>query len=158
MNESPLPLKDIHIPQPIGWWLPAPGWWLLVIMIPLALWLLWWLYQALTRKTAVKAAKQMLQQIQQDNQQTDLQKLCAISVLLRRTAISCYPRPETAALTGSDWLRFLDRNLPGHPFSEGPGKILIEAPYQRNTDIEVPLDDLIRLCRDWLNSLPRRKR
>lgn len=158
MNAAQLPLKDIHLPQAVGWWPPAPGWWLLALLIPLAMLLLFWLYKTLTRKTAVKAAKKMLLDIQQNSEQTDFEKLCAISELLRRTAISCYPRAETAALTGSDWLQFLDSTLQGRPFSEGPGKILIDAPYRRHANSALPMDDLIRLCRDWLNSIPGNRR
>ncbi len=158
MNAAQLPLKDIHLPQAVGWWPPAPGWWLLALLIALAVALLFWLYKILTRKTAVKAAKKMLLEIQQNNGQTDFEKLCAISALLRRTAISCYPRSETAALTGSDWLQFLDNSMPGRPFSEGSGKILIDAPYRRHAGDALPMDDLIRLCRDWLNSIPGNRR
>jgi len=30
MNPDPLaPLRPLHLPDQIGWWPPAPGWWLL---------------------------------------------------------------------------------------------------------------------------------
>lgn len=31
MNE----LKDIHLPDPVSWWPPAPGWWLLAVIVAL---------------------------------------------------------------------------------------------------------------------------
>ncbi len=34
---SQLPLRDIHLPGSIGWWPPAPGWWLLAGLLLAAL-------------------------------------------------------------------------------------------------------------------------
>ena len=30
-------LRDIHLPEAIGWWPLAPGWWLLIILVCLGL-------------------------------------------------------------------------------------------------------------------------
>ena len=30
---SQLPLRDIHLPGPIGWWPPAVGWWLVAALV-----------------------------------------------------------------------------------------------------------------------------
>lgn len=30
-----LPLRDIHLPETIGWFPPAIGWWLLIIFVPI---------------------------------------------------------------------------------------------------------------------------
>jgi len=60
MPTTQLPLKDIHLPEAIGWWPPAIGWWLLAVLIPLLIVFLYWFYQRLTRKTAIKTAKNNL--------------------------------------------------------------------------------------------------
>ncbi|MBV1930617.1 MAG: DUF4381 domain-containing protein [Porticoccaceae bacterium] len=34
MNQDPLAqLRDIHLPEAIGWWPPAPGWWILTLVL-----------------------------------------------------------------------------------------------------------------------------
>ena len=36
IDVSQLPLRDIHLPGPIGWWPPAPGWWLVAALVLVA--------------------------------------------------------------------------------------------------------------------------
>ena len=36
-NQDPLAqLRDIHLPEAVGWWPPAPGWWILALVLILA--------------------------------------------------------------------------------------------------------------------------
>jgi len=105
---TPLPLRDIHLPDAVSWWPPAYGWWLLLVGLPVLLVLCFAVYKRLTRKTALKSARKHLLLIKQDSQLSAYQKLCEISTLLRRTAISYFPRAESASLTGEKWLAFLD--------------------------------------------------
>ena len=58
-----LPLRDIHLPAPISWWPPAPGWWLLLFGIPTLLILLAWLWRWVRRKTVRKLALAELESI-----------------------------------------------------------------------------------------------
>ena len=145
---DPLPLKDIHLPAPIGWWPPAPGWWLLPVLI-LILWLLVrYLYRRLTRKTAINAAETLLKSL---GQQTDtLQTLTALSALLRRTALSIDDRRHVASLRGNDWLEYLDRSLPEPAFSQGIGRCLADAHYQPVVTDDIDISALIDLCERWL--------
>lgn len=158
MEPNKLPLRDIHLPEAIGWWPPALGWWLLVVLTPLLVCLLVWLYKRITRKTAIKAAKKLLLQIKQDQQRDNSQKLKDLSALLRRVAISVSGRDECAGLTGNDWLEFLDRSIKGSPFTQGLGKLLADAPYQKNPPSELEIVQLTRLCEDWLNAQTKRKK
>jgi len=155
MNPTLLDLKDIHEPEAIGWWPPAIGWWLLAITIPLLIVFLVWLYKRLTRKTAIKTASRILAQIKQDTAQDNLRKLCDLSMLIRRVAISVSPREKAAGLTGRQWLAFLDTSVTGLPFSEGVGQLLADAPYRKTQPTELEISQLINLCEDWLKAQTR---
>ncbi len=152
MNPIPLDLKDIHEPEAIGWWPPAIGWWLLAVFIPLLIIFLVWLYKRLTRKTALKTANKILAQIRQDSTRDNRQKLCDLSILVRRVAISVSPRAKAAGLTGRQWLEYLDRSLKGMPFSQGVGQLLADAPYRKTPPTEAEVSQLLKLCEDWLKA------
>lgn len=151
--EPELPLRDIHLPEPISGWPPAPGWWLLLFGVPMVLALLAWLWRWLRRKTPKKLALRELEAIAASDAETR-EKIRRLAILLRRTALSVYPREEVASLVGADWLAFLDQPMQGKGFSEGAGRLLLDAPYRR----EVPDDlaPLFALCREWIKRLPKR--
>ena len=152
MPTTQLPLKDIHIPEAIGWWPPAIGWWLLAILIPALLIFLYWLFKHLTRKTAIKAAKKNLDDIKHNLALDNITKLRELSMLIRRVSISVNPRTEVAGLTGREWLAFLDKSVSGAPFSEGCGQLLADAPYRNTPPTEQEISQLINQCEDWLKA------
>jgi cbb3-type cytochrome oxidase subunit 3 len=158
MGSTQLPLRDIHLPEAIGWWPPALGWWLLAVMVPLSIAFGYWLYKRITRKTAIKAAKILLLQIRQDKVHDNCQKLQDISALIRRTAISASGRNECAGLTGQQWLEYLDSPFKKKPFTEEFGRLLIDAPYQKAAPTKEEIVQLINLCENWLNAQSKRKR
>jgi Ca-activated chloride channel family protein len=70
----------------------------------------------------------------------------AIAVVLRRAALSAYPRRDVAGLHGEAWLRFLDEAYGGTGFASGPGRVISTAPYR-----SVSADPgLAALARDWV--------
>jgi hypothetical protein len=152
MSTTKLHLKDIHLPEPIGWWPPAFGWWLLAILMPLLIVFLYCLYKRLTRKTAIKTAKNHLAAIKQNPALDNSKKLHELSMLIRRAAITVNPRTEVASLTGRQWLTFLDKSLTGAPFSEGCGQLLAEAPYRNTLPTDLEISQLIGLCENWLKA------
>lgn len=155
---SPLAdLRDIHLPEPISWWPLAPGWWLLICLLILCIagvFLFIWI----RRRTALKrVALAELHRIRTRSQQVgdNLQTVKELSSLLRRTCISIDPRHQAASLVGNAWLQHLDSIGTGTVFSEGPGKLLTEAPYRRESEIDI--DELLDLCQSWLQKLPPRR-
>lgn len=155
-----LPLRDIHLPPPVSWWPLAIGWWILLGLIVFVVVLCVWLYLRRRRRrlSAAYLATIELSGLRRHYQQhRDVRLLASeISVLLRRMSISAYPREETAGLTGEHWLQHLDRPLPERPFSQGPGRILIEAPYRRSVRID-EIDPLFELCENWIDAVAQGK-
>lgn len=150
-----LPLRDIHLPDPVAWWPPAPGWWGVLMLCLLLVFVVWALIRARRRgrlkKQSLIALQQFAEQFRRDG---DEQQLTAhLSVLIRRVALSVYPRRQVAALTGTDWLRFLDNSLTPdgneNAFSEGVGRVLTEAPYNPNCRVDGAA--LINLIRRWIS-------
>ena len=79
-----------------------------------------------------------------------------LSVLLRRLSISAFPRTESASLTGENWLQFLDSCMQGSPFTEGPGRILLDAPYRAELKNE-ELPPLLEACEQWIDGVAKLK-
>ncbi|HSN24296.1 MAG TPA: DUF4381 domain-containing protein, partial [Methylomicrobium sp.] len=124
MPVTDLPLRDIHLPEAIGWWPPAIGWWLLIIFVTLLTFCTFWLYKRLTRKTALKIARKQLSVLKHDQTLDDFSKMTELSALLRRVAMSVDGRAKVAGLSGAAWLGYLDSTVKGMPFSEGVGRVL----------------------------------
>ena len=156
MNQ-PLPIEEIHLPAELTAWSLAMGWWALLVLIPLSLYGLWRLYKYLTRKTSIKTARKLLNQLKNNRELSDYQKVCELSILLRRVAISYISRTKTAALVGDDWLQFLESILKDKRFSEGEGKLFISVPYQAPSSKDYHINALISLTADWLNGLAKTK-
>lgn len=151
-----LPLKDIHLPDPIGWWPPAMGWWLSLLIVGVVSFLAIYGYKRLTRKTAVKVAQKLLTEIRR--QPVDAGRtLSELSALLRRTAVTSGKREQIAGLTEQAWLNYLDRSLPDSPFSQGVGRFLADSHYRPSPPKdEIDFDALFALCERWLKQQDRK--
>ena len=154
---SELPLRDIHLPAPLSWWPPAPGWWLLLTLLVAIALLGGYLLHRYRRNALQRAAQQALHRIGEDYRQSGDARVLAqqLSILLRRVSLSCYPRRQVAGLTGCAWLSLLDRCLPGEEFQRGAGRVLIDAPYSLDSRVDGPA--LLQLCERWLRQLLKAK-
>ena len=159
-NANELPLRDIHLPDPISWWPLAPGWWIIagiIVFIVIAFFIIRKIYRskALHRETNFEMERIKNRFIFNSNQYELIQSL---SVLLRRSCISYYPRHETASLTGDHWLKYLDSTSPTFAsntsrFFNGVGEIIANAPYMNpSAEIKTDVVELISLCETWLQS------
>ncbi len=144
-------LRDIHLPPPVSWWPPAPGWWALTALLLLALGLGLWL---LRRRRRNRWRRRALAELTQLRTADDALLLRGLSVLLRRVAISRFPQAEVAALTGEAWLEFLDLTLgdDDSAFRSGAGRVLIVGPYAAAAEVDAPA--LLALCERWLRKVP----
>ena len=156
-SPTPLQLRDIHLPEPISWWPLAPGWWIaLVILIILAL-LIVTIKKIRERKRTQKAALTELEKIRHFYQQDDdaVALIRSLSTLMRRASISFYPRHDASALTGDNWLSYLDNTARKKGFLHSDGKVLASAPYlPENHCPSINTEALLSLCEDWLRAQP----
>ena len=145
-----LELKDIHLLLTPEVWPPAPGSWLLAIMLVVLLFLLSaWMLRHWRRRRLQKEAITTLETLGSNYSDAQTpQFLAALSILLRRVALMKYPRRQVAALTGSEWLSFLDRHGGEGQYSNGVGKVLAEGPYARHSNVDK--DALLALSHKWI--------
>lgn len=149
--EQQLPLKDIHLPDSVGWWPPAPGWWLLPILIALLAVIVRLVYRRLIRRTPAKSAQKLLTSLRQRRSDDPIQTVAQLSVLLRRAALSLDSRAQVASLRGDAWLEYLDSFLPDAPFREGVGRCLADLHYRPTAPDDIDIDALFALCERWLS-------
>ena len=80
--------------------------------------------------------------------------LTAIPVLVKQTALQCYPREKVAELHGATWLAFLNASYGGTGFTEGTGKILPALAYQSPTTLQQfpksTVKELVELVKTWI--------
>lgn len=143
-------LRDIHLPDPVPFWPPAPGWWLLALLIVLSLVGIVWFLKHWRRSAHRRAAMEEWRRLRRslDQGRPSAQVIADLSILLRRAAMSRYGRRQVAGLSGASWLEFLDRTGHGTQFSSA-GRALLSAPYHHgSTDA---IEPLLALARDWLS-------
>lgn len=133
MDPEALPLRDLHLPEAVGWWPLAPGWWVLIALAAAGVgWLLYLEYRKWRRNAARRVALGEFGRIRREYESgaDTLAVARELSELLRRGMLAYAPRAEVAGLTGERWLGWLDRGLDDRPFTEGPGRCLESLPYQ----------------------------
>jgi hypothetical protein len=152
MDPEQIPLRDLHLPDPTGWWPLAPGWWVLIALAAAGLvYLLYQQYRRWRHNRLRRIALAELSRVYQEYRHgTDALTLAKkISELLRRSMLAYSPRGEVAGLTGEAWLAWLDRGLEDQPFTTGAGRKIESLPYQRPESIhdETDISGLIDVVR-----------
>lgn len=126
-------LKDIHPPEPIGWWPLAVGWYVLLAIITLLLITMALLvYRIYKRGDPKREALRLLKEYEQQYLKEKNAPLISarISELLKRVALVYYPREQVASLTGEGWIVFLNQTSKGVDFKMVKEELL-ELPFQK---------------------------
>lgn len=157
MDPTQIPLRDLHMPEAVGWWPFAPGWWLLLVL--LAAGLVFLLRAWLAHRARAAARRHALRELERCRgafaEHGNVVRLGSeLSALLRRTMLAYAPRADVAGLTGDDWLAWLDRDLDPPRFAGGAGRSLLELPYRNPASVrdDVDVDAIIGAVRDRLRT------
>lgn len=150
-------LIEISLPQPVSYWPQTIGWYILFGLLFLAAaWMGYRRYRYHKTNKYRRWALTKLDDIERVLKQDwgKEKTLSEIPVLVKRTALHCFPRENIASLSGDDWLRFLDTSYGGTDFHSGPGKILEQTAYRNAQQLEQykkeDIQQLIDVVRRWI--------
>jgi hypothetical protein len=137
-------LHDLVLAPPVPWWPPAPGWrWLIgfavCVLVGLAA-------RAVSRRRANLYRREALALLAAPSA-----PIASLPELVKRTALSAYPRETVASLTGDAWLAFLDRTGNTKAFTRGPGRRLVDLAY--TPQVAIPQSEraeLVATVRQWI--------
>jgi hypothetical protein len=155
-------LADIHLPDQISWWPPAPGWWaILVLSLVIIYFAIKFFNKKRHQSKYKKLANSELQTITRfwQKQQNLIATAARLSPLMRRIAIANHQRNEIASLNDQQWLLFLDQQPGLLSISKNYSEILIDLPYQdpmikfdseEQKQLAVKMDKLLLLTSKWI--------
>lgn len=133
-------LEPVPLPPAISMWPDTQGWIWLGLAVLAVIFLAVWRWRAARNANAYRRAALLELAGSGDDP-------VAIADVLRRTALSAYPRQKVAGLAGDDWLTFLDAGYSGQGFASDTGRAMLSAPYRADP---TPISGLTTLARDWV--------
>jgi hypothetical protein len=149
MNADPGSLENLHdlvMPVPVPWWPPAPGWFIVSAVLVMVLG--WWLIRAIQQWQSNSYRREALVLLGKiDGSGAEL------PILIKRVALSAYPRERVASLTGEQWLAFLDQTGHTNVFTMGAGRWLARLAYEPQLTASLSTTELNGLrtaVRDWI--------
>ena len=148
-------LEPIIAPEPVSFWPPAPGWYILAALVLLLL--LYGIYRAIKKYQKNQYRRLALKELAglsfPTNSEQFVQSVSALNVLMKRTALAGFSRERVAGLSGMNWLNFLETTYPSGQFKQSPGKFLAEIGYVSEKNLELQDKDwqeLIYICEKWI--------
>lgn len=153
-------LADIHLPEPVSFWPPAPGWWVLAVLLLIAGVLFWrWYARRYARQEVCRQALAELQRCyeryadtpEMDTDARKLQFTNDVNSVLRRVALVHFPNRGVASLGGQEWVDFIRQNGDSSGLDDQLAAALSYGRFQTRCDVDV--DALNNLGRTWIKSL-----
>ncbi|ACM29243.1 DUF4381 domain-containing protein [Rhizobium rhizogenes] len=157
MTETALSgMHDIALPPPVSWMPQTFGWALLglILLAGLAIAAFRWFrnYRANAyRREALLLLKNIEVRLRHEEAFGDT--ICEVAELLKRTALATWPREKVAALSGREWVDFLDQQNDGKT-GDVLKQLLNDAEYRSHSDLGTRSPaagaDLITAARKWI--------
>ncbi len=133
-------LRDIHLPSEPSWWPPAPGWWLVTLLVLiLVFWGIRTLRHAWRRRQPIKLARSYYADVYAAFQQGDIDGgtyLNRTNELLKRLYIHGIGDDGARSASDAEWLEYLDGKLGTPGFSSGPGRQLGNQRFRPEPDAD----------------------
>ncbi|MDP1931480.1 MAG: DUF4381 domain-containing protein [Gammaproteobacteria bacterium] len=156
-------LADIHLPEPIGFWPPAPGWWVLLILFAILCVVFYRRHIATWKQKRIcsfalreldKCVAEFRRASSAADSDMDAAKLNfvnEVNAVLRRVALKHYPQDLPASLGGEHWITFLRHHGDASLLDEPLAHTLSQGRFARHWDVDD--DALYRMAHQWITSL-----
>jgi len=157
-------LADIHLPEPIGFWPPAPGWWLLgLLAIAVSLYfgrhyLANWKVRRMCN-FAIRELDKCLASYRaaiasapnETSEQLKLDFVNELNAVLRRVALKEFPQANLASLGGAQWIAFLRKHGDASLLTEDLANTLSQGRFAKHWDIDE--QKLYQMAHQWISGL-----
>ena len=155
-------LKDIHLPLEAGWWPPAPGWWILSMLVfILAAFLAVRIAAGMRRHFRTRritqftadGLKAIQSRIKNENVGDLPEAVAAMFELVKRFIAVHSGRERIGGLHGDQWLGFLQStaSFQGAAFQSQSNVYLASLPYRSSDQLEaLSVDEIDVLKRDLI--------
>ncbi|GAB5498192.1 MAG: DUF4381 domain-containing protein [Pseudohongiellaceae bacterium] len=155
-------LADIHLPEPVGFWPPAPGWWVLAVLLLIAAVVAWRVYaRQHARREIVGHALAELDRCYQryaaaeasegSADERKLRYVNEVNSVLRRVALVHFPGANAARLSGREWVDFIRENGDSSRLDDELAVALSYGRFQTRCDVNT--EALYDLGKAWIRSL-----
>jgi hypothetical protein len=145
-------LRALHLPEPVGFWPLAPGWWILAALLLLgAGYGLLSLLRHRRRRSLAGQCEQLLLRAYSNWQSsgTTDDYLLELASVLRRVALAKDQRAQVARLSGVEWTQWLVQ-ASANPLQDASRQMLASGLYQPSVaelDVSALHRDLLRWAR-----------
>jgi len=157
-------LADIHLPEPVGFWPPAPGWWILLfILCALLFWTArryyanWRLQRA--RSFAIRELDKCMHAFQDlarnaTKAEVDSLKLnlaSDVNAVLRRVAMKNFSHHNFASLSGAAWISFLRKHGNATLLDDTLAFTLSDGRFAKQWEVDE--QRLHQMAQQWIGSV-----
>jgi len=153
-------LADIHLPEPVSYWPPAIGWWVLAALALVLLILLLRKFSRMRRQQ--KICEYAVAELQRcydsyshaDPSAIDQSKLNYVNqfnTVVRRVALVHFPQANVASLDGASWVDFIRQKGESSLMTDEIATALQYGRFQTRCDVDV--DAMQVFGQQWIESL-----
>lgn len=158
MQNDPLDqLRDVQLPDVPYWWPPAPGWWIVALLVVLLL--AWSINRIVRRRQRTAPRRAAVRELDvcftewQSGTRSANDCINYCNALLKRLWVHVDGATHVAALSGDEWLAYLDKRSSSLQFTAGAGRLLGNQRFSPVND-DSELQALQPLLRKLLQSAP----
>ena len=153
-------LADIHLPEPVSYWPPAIGWWILAAIALVLLVILIRKLVAIRRQQ--KICQYALAELDRcydaysqaepaTLEQSRLDYVNQFNTVVRRVALVHYPQANVASLDGAAWVDFIRQKGESSLMTKEIAAALQYGRFQKKCDVDV--DAMQGFGLQWIESL-----